>query len=143
MLVAYHERCSQRGVCHIFGISRKTLAAWLKKAAALPPLRATLAPALPGDVLELDELWSFVRRCKNKMLGQALDLARPVPRPLAARPLAARPLAARPLAARPGGLHGRVAVHGFLVSLCGGAARGAAPGHRQGGRADLPYRALQ
>jgi len=32
----------------------------------LPPLEATLAPALPDDVLELDELWSFVCRRKNK-----------------------------------------------------------------------------
>ena len=38
VLAAYHERCSQRGVCHIIGISRETLAAWLKKAATLPPL---------------------------------------------------------------------------------------------------------
>ena len=51
VLAAYHERCSQRGVCRIFGISRETLAAWLKKAATLLPLQATLAPALPGDVL--------------------------------------------------------------------------------------------
>ncbi len=31
-----------------------------KKAAALPPLSETLLPAENGDVLELDELWSFV-----------------------------------------------------------------------------------
>ena len=31
-----------------------------KKAASLPPLSDTLLPAEPGDVLELDELWSFV-----------------------------------------------------------------------------------
>lgn len=31
-----------------------------KKAAALPPLSETLLPAELGDVLELDELWSFV-----------------------------------------------------------------------------------
>ena len=31
-----------------------------KKAASLPPLSETLLPAEPGDVLELDELWSFV-----------------------------------------------------------------------------------
>ena len=30
VLAAYHECCSQRGVCRIFGISRETLAAWLK-----------------------------------------------------------------------------------------------------------------
>ena len=31
-----------------------------KKAEALPPLSETLLPAQKGDVLELDELWSFV-----------------------------------------------------------------------------------
>ena len=31
-----------------------------KKAAGLPPLSDTLLPAAKGDVLELDELWSFV-----------------------------------------------------------------------------------
>ena len=31
-----------------------------KKADALPPLSETLLPAEKGDVLELDELWSFV-----------------------------------------------------------------------------------
>ena len=32
----------------------------------LPPLRETLDPAEPDDVLELDEAWSFVGRRKNK-----------------------------------------------------------------------------
>ena len=31
-----------------------------KKAASLPPLSASLLPAKAGDVLERDELWSFV-----------------------------------------------------------------------------------
>lgn len=31
VLAAYHERCSLRGVCRIFGISRQTLITWLKK----------------------------------------------------------------------------------------------------------------
>jgi hypothetical protein len=33
-----------------------------KKADDLPPLEETLAPARPGDVPELDEMWSFVAR---------------------------------------------------------------------------------
>ena len=41
-----------------------------KKAAALPPLSATLAVPPPGEpqatILELDELWSFVSRRANK-----------------------------------------------------------------------------
>ncbi len=48
----------------------------------LPPLEATLAPAQPDDaeekdVLELDELWSFVHRRKNKRwvwLAQCVQL---------------------------------------------------------------------
>ena len=35
-------------------------AGWKKKAEALPRLQETLLPARKGDVLELDELWSFV-----------------------------------------------------------------------------------
>ncbi len=31
VLAAYHERCSLRGGCRIFGISRQTLVTWLKK----------------------------------------------------------------------------------------------------------------
>ena len=38
----------------------------LKKAETLPPLEATLAPPEPDDVLELDEMWSFVHHRKNK-----------------------------------------------------------------------------
>jgi len=34
--------------------------------AELPPLESTLAPFQEGDVLEIDELWSFVLRRKNK-----------------------------------------------------------------------------
>ena len=37
-----------------------------KKASDLPELTATLAGALPSDCLELDELWSFVAKRKNK-----------------------------------------------------------------------------
>ena len=33
---------------------------------SLPPLETTLAPAEPGDALELDELWSFVLHKANK-----------------------------------------------------------------------------
>ena len=32
----------------------------------LPPLKQTVDPAELGDVLELDELWSFVQKKKNK-----------------------------------------------------------------------------
>lgn len=67
VLRAYRERASMRGIKRIFGIARQTLARWLKTVAqALPDLEATLAPAQPNDVLELDELWSFVLKKSNK-----------------------------------------------------------------------------
>ncbi len=37
-----------------------------KKVSQLPPVESTLLPAEDEDVLELDELWSFVLRRKNK-----------------------------------------------------------------------------
>ena len=37
-----------------------------KKAAKQPPLKETLVPSEAGDVLELDELWSFVAKKSNK-----------------------------------------------------------------------------
>ena len=59
-----------RGIERTFGISRQTLSAWLKeKANDLPPLEETLQPVdlekIP--VLEVDELWSFVFRSKDKV----------------------------------------------------------------------------
>jgi IS1 family transposase len=55
------ERASLRGIARILGLSRRTLARWMESwAACLPPLEETLAEAQWDDVLELDELWSFV-----------------------------------------------------------------------------------
>ncbi len=45
ILAAYHERGSMRAMTRIFGVSRNTALAWLKKAAQLPPLKKTLAKA--------------------------------------------------------------------------------------------------
>ena len=67
VLRAYRERASMRGVVRIFGISRKTLARWiLEEAASLPGLADTLEEAKANDVLELDELWSFVLKKSEK-----------------------------------------------------------------------------
>jgi IS1 family transposase/transposase-like protein len=67
ILRAYRERASMRGIKRIFGLARQTLARWLKAVAeALPDLVATLLPVQPDDVLELDELWSFVLKKSNK-----------------------------------------------------------------------------
>jgi len=56
-----------RGITRIFGIARQTLARWLKESAAeLPDLTETLQPPQENDVLELDELWSFVFKKNEK-----------------------------------------------------------------------------
>jgi IS1 family transposase/transposase-like protein len=55
------ERVSLRGLERLLGISRRTIARWIATwASELPPLEATVAEARLDDVLELDEVWSFV-----------------------------------------------------------------------------------
>ena len=67
ILRAYFERSSLRGLVRTFGVARQTVSAWLKaKAMQLPSLTHTLQPAQANDVLELDELWSFVLTKDNK-----------------------------------------------------------------------------
>ena len=60
ILRAYHERSSLRGLERTFGVARQTVAKWLREAAAALPDSPPVAEASPADVLELDELWSFV-----------------------------------------------------------------------------------
>ena len=68
ILRAYPERSSLRGVCRIFGVSYGTLTRGLKKKLShLPPVSQTLQSDQPGDVLELDELWSFIAKRKNQV----------------------------------------------------------------------------
>jgi insertion element IS1 protein InsB len=63
VLRACLERCSLRGVARIFALARQTVARWLKAHVQnLPDVKETLLPATPHDVLELDEIWSFVRK---------------------------------------------------------------------------------
>lgn len=67
VLRTYQERVSMRGIQRIFGVVPKTLSQWLvHKANELPDLVETLAPVQADDVLELDELWSFVLKKSNK-----------------------------------------------------------------------------
>ena len=64
---AYKERASMRGLERIFNVARQTVARWIREIVqALPVLKATLRPAAPGDVLELNELWSFVFKKDHK-----------------------------------------------------------------------------
>ena len=61
VLKAYRERMSLRGLQRVFGPWRSTVLRWLKQAvAALPNLLESLLPAQADDVLEMDELVSFV-----------------------------------------------------------------------------------
>ena len=61
ILRAYQERASLRGVCRIFGVSRTALTRWLAaKLEGLHALEDTLEPVQAEDVLEMDEVWSFV-----------------------------------------------------------------------------------
>lgn len=58
---------SMRGVERVFDVPRNRLAEWLnEEAESLPELPSTLVEAQSDDVLELDELWSFVLKKRNK-----------------------------------------------------------------------------
>ena len=61
VLKAALERVSLRGIERIFNVCRQTVVKWLKAYIRdLPVLADTLALYEVGDVLEIDELWSFV-----------------------------------------------------------------------------------
>jgi insertion element IS1 protein InsB len=61
------DRISLRGIERVFGISRRTVLEWIEHwGERLPPLETTLANAQLNDVLELDELWSFVLKNANQ-----------------------------------------------------------------------------
>ena len=74
VLRAYQERMSLRGVERIFGFCRQTVMAWLEShVQSLPALWETLLPVQVNDVLELDEVWSFVaKRTQKRWLWTAL-----------------------------------------------------------------------
>ena len=60
ILRAYQERSSLRGLERTFGVTRQTVASWLRQAATALPANLPTAEAQAADVLEVDELWSFV-----------------------------------------------------------------------------------
>ena len=67
ILRAYKERSSLRGLERTFSVARQQVAIWIRELVQnLPPLKTTLLPAKPGDVLEFDEAWSFVLKKINK-----------------------------------------------------------------------------
>lgn len=61
VLKACQERVSWRGMERVFGVCRQTIAGWVKdRVGRLPMLAETLVDYQVGDVLEIDEMWSFV-----------------------------------------------------------------------------------
>jgi insertion element IS1 protein InsB len=67
LLKASRERLSLRALARVFSVARKTLSRWLTQAIRqLPPCKQSLAEAKEEDVLELDELWSFVGKKQNR-----------------------------------------------------------------------------
>ena len=68
------ERLSLRGMERMLAISRRTISRWLARwIDEVPPLETSLLPADIGEVLELDELWSFVgNKHQPRWVGLAL-----------------------------------------------------------------------
>ena len=67
---------SLRGVQRTFGVCYETVRRRLReKTGQLPAFADTLLPSQKGDVLELDELWSFVG-AKTQMLWRWVSLCR-------------------------------------------------------------------
>ena len=72
ILRAYEERSSLRELRRVFGVSQQTVINWIQKAKKLPDLETTLLSFKKGDVIELDELWSFVGKKKNDSMDSTL-----------------------------------------------------------------------
>jgi IS1 family transposase/transposase-like protein len=67
LLKTYREQASLRGLERIFQVSRQTVARWLRTILrTVPKFQETVCPAQADDVLELDELWSFVLKNGQK-----------------------------------------------------------------------------
>jgi len=71
---AVRERLSLRGIERVFGISRRTVSRWLERwIGSLPALHENLVEGQVDDILELDELWSFVgSKAQQRWLWLAL-----------------------------------------------------------------------
>ena len=68
------ERSSLRGLGRIFAMSRHTISQWLRTwLRQVPAIAESLLPVQLGDVLELDELWSYVgNKMQKRWVGLAL-----------------------------------------------------------------------
>jgi insertion element IS1 protein InsB len=74
VLRAAHERISVRGLERVFGVCRQTIAVWIRQTVwQLPVVVDTLLDYEVGDVLEADEMWSFVlNKAQKRWLWLAL-----------------------------------------------------------------------
>ncbi len=74
VLCSAQERVSLRGIERIFGVCRQTVVKWIRDwVRHLPVLADTLLLYEVGDVLEVDELWSFVlNKAQKRWLWVAL-----------------------------------------------------------------------
>jgi len=63
ILEAHANRMILRGLERVFGVWRGTVLRWLREwVRRQPKLSQTLLPPEAGDVLELDECWSYVQQ---------------------------------------------------------------------------------
>ena len=96
----------------------RPLGGWLKKARLAARSETLLSRRRPDDVLEFDELWSFVRRRRRTRSGSgwpcAAGRARSSPSPSAT---AAEVTCQRPVAAGPARLPAAAVLHGLLGRL--------------------------
>ena len=68
VISAYLERMSMRGIQRVFGVHPETLGRWLLEySEKMPYLEEILDESDENDILELDELWSFVLKKANKV----------------------------------------------------------------------------
>ena len=66
-LSVYKKPASMRGLQRCLGVHRHTLVIWLiETISQLLALCTSVVPAQPDDVLELDEIWSFVGQHQQK-----------------------------------------------------------------------------
>lgn len=64
IILSFRERLSLRGICRVFKISESSVfEKFNEHSRHLPDFKQGLSPAQAGDVIELDEIWSF---CTDK-----------------------------------------------------------------------------
>lgn len=67
MVKTYQKRNRTRSTGRIFGISHTTAQKWFKKAKSLSPFKATIETAKSEDLLEIDEIFTFIHMKINEI----------------------------------------------------------------------------